>query len=836
MVRLSPGHGLVCLLRIAGWLLALLGFFSLIDISSASVLACCEWLLGLFKFIYGALSWPSGMTGAQALAGMLILLPLAILVGVQLWHSVFHRGGVAVNGSFKYSAQQSQDPIAVESEDELGREKIVRHIAAIISGDIAGRHAMYLGIHGEWGAGKTSVMNLVRKKLELNRTIVFVDFSSWEHESKEDIPYVLFSRIARTVADRLDLRLAFNIFRYAVLLVPRKLISIAGPFEWALELVVRLVNALMSADELREKISNRLEDLGAKIIVVADDMDRIDPDDMRTVFRVMRTSGDLSQFVYCFLISRQHLIDGIARSFAGSGCGGINGEDRESAKEYIQKIIQLEIDLPPISVAVLENVFVKRMNDTLRGYGLPVLAFDGMWPKYFRWHVHTYREMIRLLNKLIPRVGFYKAIGGREFTVNMDDLIALTIINLYDAEFWGLLFQHRELLQNDLLERIAVGKNLDFSKIKTAFRIDGNAMRKDFLQDYMGVEFSGRDPSMSARVLVDEREAEQDRRLKATRCFRAYYSGEIPDLPEIGFKNNVLSLLGDEERLLRFLVEKNEQGVLSAGLDYLEDMPIIEDQAQRRTYFRALVRMSDMRFKAEQPFSRDSLGIEKLFDVGTRLSRCVNFMLRKLPEDAVVGRGAELLDVFRSTDAVVMLAHAVRWDDRKSGVSRDMPYFFTDAEYNQLVDLFLERVKRLQTAGKLIGYADEENLRRTWRVLFMGGRVKDPKAEVAEYKELLAKDVQCYPNVLHVLMPYRYYADCPVEGFSPMWFEKLDEELGVQNVLKTLERELDERGDEGLCRLVTLIKSSMNAYTASGEWPHPDKQGSLMGNGAGEEG
>lgn len=820
LARMSPWRGISWLLRLCFWSLAILGFFYVLGISDETILLWCNTLTDVVRYVRRVFTWPSQMSGAQALAGILILVPAGILVLVQVWHWVFHRHTADMSGRFHYATQQSQDAIEEEESDELGRGPFVKHLASILLGDIAGSHALYIGLHGEWGEGKTSVLNLVRRKLAQNSRIVFVDFCSWEHEDKKDLPYVLFSRIARTVADRLDLRLAFLLFRYAILLVPRRLISIAGPFEWIIDLTVRFLNAITTTERMRLRIEQRIESLDAKIIVVVDDMDRLEPDDIRSLLRILRTSGDLSQFVYCLLVSRNYLIKGVAKS-------GKKEMSQEEAEDYIQKIVQLELDLPPVQVGVRQEIFARRLQDVLHGYGLPTFCVRDALVEYFRFYIRNYRSMIRLINRLIVRIGYYRAAGQGELPVNLEDLIVLSIMNMYDTDFWRRLFVYRDTLQGDSLNRLVGDRKLDADHIWRLFGLGDKrrgALRVAFLRDYMGVTVFDNGQAKSANVNVDQREAEQERRLKAAKCFLAYYNGEVPSLPEIGFRNKVLSSLSDEDELISLFKSQNERGLLGPSLDYLEDIPLIENRELRGNYLRALVRMADMRFKAEAAFGRDPLGIENLFEIGTRLSRCINFMLRKLPAIEGMTRGAEFLEVAKATEAIVIMTHAVRWDDRKSRVSRDNEYFFREDEYNELVREFLVRIKKLQRTGELIGYVDEENLRRTWRVLFMEGRLPNEEEEIAEYKRLMAGDIVKYPNVLHALLPYRSYGDRPVEDCSPMWFERLDKELDMKTIVKTLNAAIEAHQEGWLRKLVENFNLAVRIHEEKGVWLHPDDQ------------
>lgn len=153
LARLSIWRGIAWLLRLSLLVLVVFGFFYLLNISDESICSCCEVVVEVSRCVGRVFSWPSRMTGAQALAGILILFPICVLIVVQFWHCVFHRRKTEISGAFNYAGQQSQNAIRTEDEDELGRGPFVRHLMSILSGDIAENHALYIGLHGEWGEG-----------------------------------------------------------------------------------------------------------------------------------------------------------------------------------------------------------------------------------------------------------------------------------------------------------------------------------------------------------------------------------------------------------------------------------------------------------------------------------------------------------------------------------------------------------------------------------------------------------------------------------------------------------------------------------------------------------
>lgn len=775
----------------------------------------------LVEFMLNAFSGRELLTLKQSFCEFVLITPLVVLVAYQIWHWIFHsRRGKRRQ---TYLGQLDNDPIGTECADELSRGDFVQQIVSVLAGRYLGTHALFLGIYGAWGEGKTSVMNLVERQMSDNHRIVFVRFQSWEHEAKEDLPYVLFMQIARRLADRLDLWTGWLLMRYAVLIVPRRLISIAGPFEWVLDIIVRFVNVFSSVPSLAEKIARRLKAIDAKIVVVVDDVDRLEKDDVRTLLRVLRTVGDVGRFVYCILANRDYLASCI-QEFKPEG----DPDGDEFGRHYLRKIINLELELPRVPKASLASIFVEKLNRILEEYQLGAFSSEFASLSYFEAHVQTYRDALRLVNELIVRLGYFKTKTIHDFVVHLDDLVAVSIIHLFDPVFWQALYDHHDLLEKtDDCSWISKCQ-IDADKVDAAFGLKEEdnphkELRQRFLKEYLGLDLGNDDHGNPVyHYDVDQRKAELDRRLSALACFHMYYSGTVPVLVEASVLRGVKERLDDEGALFSFLKEQNSKGLLLRVLEYLEIMEAIGEPARLQNYIRALTRLADERLLPERGIGRDTWGLEASYGFSTRLLRCVLFMLEKVYNKRTDG-GAVFLSAVCATDAVVLLAVTIRMDDRKSDHRPSRGFLFTDSDYEAAKKIFIECVEKLQKDGSLIGHVEEEELRRTWHVLFAHERMgKETATYHKRYVSLVENDANQYPQVLHVLLPYRYYGDRPAHDYSPIWCQALDEDFGVDSIIHTFEEQKDL--PDFAKQILINLRKCRKWHEENGAWPHPDKQ------------
>lgn len=81
-----------------------------------------------------------------------------------------------------------------DSKDYFGsHEKIASAIAALINSEQGGRS---IALEGEWGSGKTTVVNILRGKLDEDNSVTLIPFDAWAHE-KDPLRRVFLETIIR---------------------------------------------------------------------------------------------------------------------------------------------------------------------------------------------------------------------------------------------------------------------------------------------------------------------------------------------------------------------------------------------------------------------------------------------------------------------------------------------------------------------------------------------------------------------------------------------------------------------------------------------------------------
>jgi hypothetical protein len=240
-----------------------------------------------------------------------------------------------------------------------------------------------IGIFGEWGTGKTTLMNSIHNRLQSDQKIVIVRFESWRYEREEQFALIpLLKTIAFSLPDNKDYqelkqklkRGAINFIKKTPdilssflakqlgdeigIMTKEMLGSFKKEFDKKLELLTELDKDTLYFDGFKDiqieinKLMNK--DPNFRIIVFVDDLDRCSPKKALEVLESIKVFLGMDGFIYILALSHDIISKLIDIEYKKSG---INGE------QYIKKIIQIPINLPKWNkydvISLLKN-FVKK--------------------------------------------------------------------------------------------------------------------------------------------------------------------------------------------------------------------------------------------------------------------------------------------------------------------------------------------------------------------------------------------------------------------------------------------------------------------------------------------
>ncbi len=257
------------------------------------------------------------------------------------------------------------DPISSAAQDRLGRVELAKRIAQLINESHTEDSSVVHGLVGPWGSGKSSVLTLVQKEIaDSTDGWVVVRFSPWATSDLEGLLAEFYGAIVEALPrkkGRADFKRALG----EVIAATAPLASVAGAFFGA----GGAGDVMKKGGELlvREKswsarfadASQDLKKLSVKLLVVADDIDRLHGEDLLNFLRLVRLVGRFPGMSYLIAYDEAGLLSSIEA--AGSAV-----KSPERAQDFLEKFVQYPIYLPPL----IESQIIDLLNSSLD----PVIA------------------------------------------------------------------------------------------------------------------------------------------------------------------------------------------------------------------------------------------------------------------------------------------------------------------------------------------------------------------------------------------------------------------------------------------------------------------------------
>jgi len=244
-------------------------------------------------------------------------------------------------------------PISRREDDQFGRSKVADGIAD----DLLAGGAMAAAVVGPWGSGKSSVLNLVRARLDEHREeVVVIEFNPWLYSGTNELVLHFFDQLAAQLRSKDDAALksaADRLESYADLLSPLSGIPVAGGAFGGVSKVVSGVARLLhrkakfgsaSVQGVRRDIEAALAQANRQFVVVIDDLDRLEQTDIRDVVRLVRLVADFPRTTYLLAFDRERVEKAL-------GFGDI-----DLGRDYLEKIIQVLYPIPPVSVRAISSM------------------------------------------------------------------------------------------------------------------------------------------------------------------------------------------------------------------------------------------------------------------------------------------------------------------------------------------------------------------------------------------------------------------------------------------------------------------------------------------------
>ena len=258
----------------------------------------------------------------------------------------------------------------IGQEDRLGINDYAQALQTFIENTDT---PMTVGIQGEWGSGKTSLMNKIWKELEgieKNTRYESIWINTWEHSLLKSPEEALIS-IVNEISQKISLLNPKNDKAKKIIATGKKVFS--GVLKVAAGVTMGVAGKEVADDLLYGQADNSIKQLRAdledfinstiddtstseiknisKIVFYIDDLDRIEPKDAVKILELLKNIFSLKHCVFILAIDYQVIIKGLKDKF-----GEKTEENEREFRSFFDKIIQLPFTMPISKYSVSEYV------------------------------------------------------------------------------------------------------------------------------------------------------------------------------------------------------------------------------------------------------------------------------------------------------------------------------------------------------------------------------------------------------------------------------------------------------------------------------------------------
>ena len=446
--------------------------------------------------------------------------------------------------------------------------------------------SIVIGLYGEWGSGKSSVVNMVLEQVETrsettdpSERAIVIKFNPWNYSDQNQLISQFFRSLSVALS-RKDLGkdaadAGKQLETYSKFFAPLALALEPMSFTFFVATLIPKVMGSVgkAAKEWGDLKSKNLEDVRKaldallakqkrKLLIVIDDIDRLNNAEIRQIFQLVKALGDFPNTVYLLAMDRNVVINALAKVQEGPG------------NEYLEKIVQVPFQLPSISKTEVEKVLFDQLDALLAAN--PKVNWDQTyWGNVFQGGLRLYFNTIRDVTRYINALRFsYEMIADE---VNPVDFLAITALQIFEPGVYAGIRDNADLFVGVFNAGLGRREAASEQARKRCDELIGRGMTipKQHLQELLTRLFPSLDSIYSNVSYGDGSllEWRQGKRICSPEKFEIFFRLAIPknEIADAEI-NAAVDVASNEAAFAEMLFKYNASGKIIRLLERMEDI------------------------------------------------------------------------------------------------------------------------------------------------------------------------------------------------------------------------------------------------------------------------
>lgn len=434
---------------------------------------------------------------------------------------------------------------------------------------------LVLGLYGDWGSGKSTILKFIchnLKEVPENERPIVIEFNPWWFSGQEHLARAFLGQLQAALPKK------YAAFKKLGELLGNFSESIGGAIDTVAptggfgKKVGSLIKSIFKrppkdVPALKEEICAILQQSGKRIIIMVDDIDRLEAEEMRQLFTVIKALADFPNVIYLLAFDQAVVVQAIEKYSGMSG------------QAYLEKIIQASFVVPQVDRTVLLDGLKKRLDEIVEG--TPEYLYTlNRWKAFFFNGFDTFfavpRDIVRFCNTISVT---YPAVRGE---VNAVDFIVIEAIRVFLPKLY-------KYIRENSYEFVGGRFREKFSDQQLATILD-NCIEVRSKRQYLGKILRLLFPDISNSRFVSQVNERRLLPIGHHEIFPCYFRFNPPsDTISSAEIRQWLEKVGDADAFGSVLLQARAQGLLEVGrfLDRLvdhakediqeEDIPVVID-------------------------------------------------------------------------------------------------------------------------------------------------------------------------------------------------------------------------------------------------------------------
>jgi hypothetical protein len=330
-------------------------------------------------------------------------------------------------------------------------------------------------------------------ELKQSKNVICIRFNPWHFGSEDRLIRGYFSTLSSALGKKLSTKgedIGTLLTRYGSVLSVAS-VSIPGAQFNAGDAATKIGQAISTVelDELRIRLEQRLNESGKRIVVFIDDIDRLDREEIQSIFKLVKLSANFRHIDYVLAFDDEMVAAALGEKY-GSG-------DARGGRGFLEKIIQVPLHLPPAEEVELRKMTFEGIDSILATNEITLSEeqtqlFVNLFNSGFMSRLTTPRQALLYINALTFAIPILKG------EVNVVDQMLIEGVRIFYPKLYivirnnpdyflhgaghGGVRSYNEQIEKELKERVwkSVEASLDGMDAKSKDQIQEHFLKELF--------------------------------------------------------------------------------------------------------------------------------------------------------------------------------------------------------------------------------------------------------------------------------------------------------------------------------------------------------------------